>query len=74
MFWAVIYHPQQIVNGRLVLPPRQIAEACLPVAIVQGWIVLARDSDMVSSAPRVFNPPNLVTGRKKYDVETNEWR
>ncbi len=64
MQWALITHPEQLVthNGRLRLlkPPMSIAESCLPAATAQGWIVLAKDSD-VPALPRV---PSKVNPRR----------
>lgn len=47
MRWAVITHPDQIdVDGELLQTPTPIAESSLPVALSQGWFVLAKDSDV----------------------------
>ena len=61
MFWAVIAHPEQFIQGRLVVAPKAIAEACLPAAVAQGWIVLARDSDVVTApiTPTQRNPNRI---------------
>lgn len=55
MQWAIAFHPDQIARGpngrwRLLQPPIQIAEACLPAARGQGWIVLGTDSDVCAAA------------------------
>lgn len=46
MRWAIIAHPDQYINGRLVQTPRLVPEDALPVAVAQEWIVLARDSQV----------------------------
>lgn len=46
MRWAIIAHQGQWIKGRLIVPPKVIAEACVPAAVAQGWIVLARDSEV----------------------------
>lgn len=56
MRWAVVAHPDQFIKGRLVQTPRAIPEDSLPIAIGQGWIVLASDTDLV---PAVNVEPNL---------------
>ena len=40
---------------------KAIAEACLPAAVAQGWIVLARDSDVVTApiTPTQRNPNRI---------------
>lgn len=47
--WALITHPVQLRHG--VACPLRILESALPQARAQGWIVLARDSDVLP-APR----------------------
>ena len=59
MHWAVIAHPDQFIRGRLVVAPKQIAEACVPAAVAQGWIVLARDSDLTPDVPMQRNPNRI---------------
>ena len=59
MRWAVIAHPDQWIRGRLVVAPKKIAEACLPAAVAQGWIVLARDSDLTV-------PPTRLSHRMRW--------
>ena len=60
MNWAIIAHPKQFIRGRLVVAPETCVETCLPTALAQGWIVVARDSEMVSSDPPAqTNPPHL---------------
>ena len=47
MRWAVIAHPDQVdVDGELLQTPIAIDERSLPVALSQGWFVIAQDSDM----------------------------
>jgi hypothetical protein len=63
MQWSVVYHPEQIVKGRLVQPPRCIPEDSLPVALGQGWILLGRDSEFVSETTDVnvqMNPRRVI--------------
>jgi hypothetical protein len=53
MRWALAFHPEQVrvlSNGRsrLVVPPMQIAESCIPAAVGQGWIVIVSDSDVLT--------------------------
>ena len=59
MYWALITHPDQWIRGRLVVPPKHIAEACVPAAVAQGWIVLARDSDLIPDVPMQRNPNRI---------------
>lgn len=63
MRWAIISHPEQWVNGQLLQIPKPIAEDCLPVAIAQGWIVLARDSEF----PVKPMDMNLLNPRREED-------
>ena len=59
MHWALVSHPAQLLpNGRLLLPPLAVAESCVATAVEQGWIVIARDSDveLVPDAPLLSNP------------------
>ena len=44
MRYAILSHPEQWITDRLALSPICLAEACVPAAVAQGWIVLARDS------------------------------
>lgn len=50
MRWALITHPDQVSEAArgpwLFADPLVIAEHCIPAAIEQGWIVLARDTGM----------------------------
>ena len=46
MRWALIAHPGQYLKGHLVQTPMLIAEAAVPTAVAQEWIVLAKDSEM----------------------------
>lgn len=64
MRWAVVYHPQQIIKGRLVQSPRTIAEDSVPIAMGQGWIVLGTDSECVPEPPPVnvqMNPRRIIS-------------
>ncbi len=61
MEWAVVTHPDHIKplpNGQFVLmvPPLQIAEHCLLAATGQGWVVLARDSDVYPGWQSIGQP------------------
>ena len=47
MRWALIAHPGQFIKGHLVQTPMLIAEAAIPIAVAQEWIVLATESDVV---------------------------
>ena len=51
MRWALIAHLGQFIRGKLVQTPIHIAEAAIPTAVAQEWIVLARDSDLEPAAP-----------------------
>ena len=46
MRWALITHPEHWRGGRLIQSPTFTDEHLLRVALEQGWIVLARESDI----------------------------
>lgn len=46
MFWVLIAHPDQYLEGRLLQTPDLIPETAVPIAVAQGWIVVARDRDL----------------------------
>lgn len=61
MQWAVVCHPDQFLNGRLIQTPRAIPEDSVPVAMAQGWIVLATESALVpADVPVPLNPPRII--------------
>ena len=67
MRWAVAFHPEQIQtlpNGRcrLLVPPLQIAEHCIPAATEQGWIVIGTDSEVFApvDVPLLSNPRRVA--------------
>lgn len=55
-----------------MVSPKPIIEACVPAAMAQGWIVLARDSE-VPAPPRLdLRSPWLSNPRRHIDVD--HWR
>ena len=64
MHWAIIAHPEQFIRGRLVNSPKAIAEACVPAAVAQGWIVLARDSALRRADVPMQRNPNRLRRRE----------
>jgi len=61
MEWALVFHPDQFIAGRLVQPPRPIPEASGLVAVGQGWVVLGQDSAFVPANVDV----NLQSGPRR---------
>ena len=73
MHWALIAHPEQFIRGRLVVPPKAIAEACVPAAVAQGWIVLARDSTLMRADLPMQRSPNRLRRRDHGYGHTEEY-
>ncbi len=47
MRWALVSHPNQVdVDGELLQAPMHIPETSVPIALGQGWFVIAQDSDV----------------------------
>ena len=67
MRWAIITHPQQWIKGRLVVSPQVIVENCVPAAMAQGWIVLARDSEF----PVKHMNMNMLSNPRRYDDDAD---
>jgi hypothetical protein len=49
MRWALVTHPQHVIKGRLVIPPKAIPEDSVAIAKAQGWILLETDSGVLES-------------------------
>lgn len=73
MRWAVIFHPDQIVETpeghyRLIVPPMVITEAELVAARAQGWIALARESDVcLEPTPKTMRMDLLSNPRRRLE-------
>lgn len=60
MRWALVSHPNQYIRGRLVQTPRNISEAAVPIAVAQGWVVLARDTGIYDNRTlKVLQPVDV---------------
>ena len=47
MRWALVSHPNQVdVDGDLFQAPMHIPENSVPVALSQGWFVIAQDTGL----------------------------
>lgn len=63
MRWALVWHvEQERAMGNLIVP-MQISERSIPTAEEQGWMVLARDSDILGPVhvPVQSNPRKVVS-------------
>ena len=72
MRWAVLVHPTQWITGRLVVVPTLMAEACVPAAVAQGWVVLARDSEVPVTPMALHLHSNPRRHRRKGLYGTHE--
>lgn len=43
--WALMTHPDQVINGKLVQEPMRIQESSMPAALAQGWRFVAWEAD-----------------------------
>lgn len=62
--WALMTHPDQVINGKLVQEPMRIQESSIPAAAAQGWKFVAWEADELESplVPTQSNPRRQVHG------------
>ena len=62
MRWALVSHPNQVdVDGELLQTPMHVPESSVPVALSQGWFVIAQDTGL-------YDDRDLLTALIPVDV------
>ena len=78
MPWALAFHPNQLAKTprggfRLMVPPILLKESQIPAAIDQDWIVLGRESDVLSEPlPKPSMDMTLLSNPRRPDSDDGD--